>query len=96
MPHGFDSVKAVGKFGANYQHKNIVTPEGFEVPMGKTVKTADPTSAEFMKSIKHDPSPLAKNTMWSHYNYGNKFAWPLQATEYIVYKTEQVKARYVI
>jgi hypothetical protein len=45
LAHGFDSVQAIGKMGANYQHKTIVTPEGFEVPIGKAVATVEPTEA---------------------------------------------------
>lgn len=42
-PHGYDSVHAIGKMGANYKNKTVVTPEGFEVPIGKPVETKDPT-----------------------------------------------------
>jgi hypothetical protein len=68
LPHGFDSVKAVGKMGANYEHKTIVTPEGFEVPMGKAVESVVPTEAEFMKSMSYDKDPNSKNVQYRHHS----------------------------
>lgn len=33
LPKGYNSTRAVGEMGANYD-KTIITPEGFQVPIG--------------------------------------------------------------
>jgi len=48
LPPKYNSIKARGHHGANYD-KLITTPEGFQVPMGKSVENPEPTEAEFNK-----------------------------------------------
>lgn len=99
LPNTFNSVRANGKKGANYEHKTVVTPEGFEVPMGKSIENEEPTPAKFDASLKYDlTDPNAKNFNYnSYYNsWQKRFNWPLQSNEYVVYNVDQVKARYLI
>lgn len=49
LPSKFDSVKARGREGANYD-KCVTTPEGFQVPLGKSVKNKEPTEKEHTAS----------------------------------------------
>lgn len=50
LPNGFNSVKAIGKMGGNWPTKTIVTPEGFQVPLGKEIETSEPTQEQFEKA----------------------------------------------
>lgn len=76
-----------------------MTPEGFEVPMGKCIENKEPTKNEFEKALNYDlHNPNAKNVKYDHYynSWTKTFNWPLHMNEYIVYSVDQVKARYLI
>lgn len=42
LPPGFSSVKAIGRSGANFDDKCVVTPDGYGVPIA-VVDNAEPT-----------------------------------------------------
>ncbi len=45
-----------------------MTPEGFEVPMGKCIENKEPTKNEFEKALNYDlHNPNAKNVKYDHY-----------------------------